>query len=69
MNKLHDALNASGLPDKEYGTHSFRRGGASYAFQAGIPLELIKILGDWKSNIISVISHCSTHALPENSAC
>ena len=52
MNKLRDALNASGLPRKEYGTHSFRRGGASYAFQAGIPLELIKVLGDWKSNAV-----------------
>ena len=53
MNKLRDALNASGLPGKEYGTHSSTRGGASYAFQAGIPLELkIKILGDWKSNAV-----------------
>ena len=52
LNKLCDALNASGLPGKEYGTHSFRRGGASYAFQAGIPLKLIKILGDWKSNAV-----------------
>ena len=41
-----------GLPDKDYAGQSFRRGGASYAFQAGIPIELIKILGDWKSDAV-----------------
>ena len=30
--------------------HSFRRGGASHAFQAGIPGELIQICGDWASD-------------------
>ena len=30
--------------------HSFRRGGASFAFQAGIPGELIQICGDWASD-------------------
>ena len=30
--------------------HSFRRGGATWAFQAGIPGELIQICGDWASD-------------------
>ena len=30
--------------------HSFRRGGATWAFQAGIPGELIQICGDWVSD-------------------
>ena len=30
--------------------HSFRRGGATFAFQAGIPGELIQICGDWASD-------------------
>ena len=30
--------------------HSFRRGGASWAFQSGIPGELIQICGDWASD-------------------
>ena len=30
--------------------HSFRRGGASWAFQAGVPGELIQICGDWASD-------------------
>ena len=30
--------------------HSFKRGGASHAFRSGLPCELIKIYGDWKSD-------------------
>ena len=30
--------------------HSFRRGGATWAFQAGLPGELIQICGDWASD-------------------
>ncbi len=30
--------------------HSFRRGGASWAFQAGVPGELIQVCGDWSSD-------------------
>jgi len=30
--------------------HSFKRGGASHAFKAGLPCELIQIYGDWKSD-------------------
>ena len=52
MAKLRTCLNNCGLPGMEFGSHSFRRGGASLAFQAGLPLEIIKILGDWKSNAV-----------------
>ena len=52
MRKLRSILVSLGLPDKDYVGHSFRRGGASYAFQAGIPIELIKILGEWKSDAV-----------------
>jgi integrase len=30
--------------------HSFRRGGATWAFQAGVPGELIQVMGDWSSD-------------------
>jgi integrase len=30
--------------------HSFRRGGASWAFQSGVPGELIQVMGDWTSD-------------------
>ena len=34
---------------RSYSGHSFRRGGATWAFSAGIPSELIKDHGDWLS--------------------
>ena len=39
---------AAGDPDPAaYSGHSFRRGGASWAFQAGVPGEMIQVMGDW----------------------
>ena len=35
-----------------FASHSFRRGGASFAFQSGVPVELIKMLGDRKSDAV-----------------
>jgi hypothetical protein len=43
-------IEASGRDPSRFATHSFRRGGASFAFQAGVPTEVIKLLGDWKSD-------------------
>lgn len=41
----------AGIPDASGFTgHSFRRGGASWAFQAGMPGELIQMCGDWSSD-------------------
>ena len=48
LSKLREVLYAAGLNASMYVTHSFRRGGVLSAFQSGIPVELIKILGDWK---------------------
>jgi len=39
-----------GLDPKNFSPHSFRRGGATYAFQAGVPEHLIHIHGDWRSD-------------------
>ncbi len=44
-------LRLSGIQDaSSYTGHSFRRGGASWAFQAGMPGELIQVCGDWVSD-------------------
>ena len=44
-------IRLAGLPDaSSYTGHSFRRGGASWAFQAGMPGELIQVCGDWASD-------------------
>ena len=48
--RLHCFLTQLGFPAGRYSGHSFRRGGAMFAMQCGLPVELIKLQGDWKSN-------------------
>ena len=50
--KLRGLIAELGLQAGDYTSHSFRREGASFAYQAGVPIELIKVLGDWKSNAV-----------------
>ena len=54
LTKLRDHLSLIGSNPKLYAGHSFRRGGASFAYQSGVPLELIKALGDWRSDTILI---------------
>ena len=46
-----------GVPGDRYGTHSFRRGGATFALESGIPLDVISIMGDWKSDALFLYLH------------
>jgi len=39
-----------GLDPNNFSPHSFRHGGATYAFQAGVPEHLTQIHGDWRSD-------------------
>ncbi|MEW8545902.1 MAG: hypothetical protein AB2693_20460, partial [Candidatus Thiodiazotropha sp.] len=48
--KLQVCLTHIGLDSSKYSGHSLRRGGASYALKCGLPIDLIKIQGDWRSN-------------------
>ena len=41
---------AGGQSASDFSGHSFRRGGATWAFQSGMPGELIQICGDWASD-------------------
>ena len=47
---LHLCLRKLGLDPSLYSGHSFRRGGASFALQCGVPAEWIKLQGDWSSD-------------------
>lgn len=47
---LHKCLTSAGYDSKSYSGHSFRRGGASFAFSCGVPAHVIKTQGDWKSS-------------------
>ena len=48
--RLKQCLGAIGLDASRYSGHSFRRGGAQFALQCGLPVDLIKLQGDWRSN-------------------
>lgn len=46
---LKSVLQKLSLPLKLYSGHSFRRGGATHALMRGVPAEVIKEQGDWRS--------------------
>ena len=51
METFRELLDRAGIQDSSaYTGHSFRRGGASWAFQSGVPGKLIQICGDWASD-------------------
>ena len=39
-----------GLDPEKYSSHSFRRGGATWAFRSGVSPNLIQLQGDWQSD-------------------
>lgn len=49
QNKLRHLILAINLDPYCFSTHSFRRGGCSFAFKSNCPSELIQLHGDWKS--------------------
>ena len=57
MLSLRTFLSSIGLASSQYGSHSFRRGGASFALEAGIPLDVIAVMGDWKSDALYLYLH------------
>lgn len=38
--------------------HSFRRGGACWAYSSGVPVDIIRQLGDWRSNAYTAYTLC-----------
>ncbi len=48
--RIHSCLQLGGLDPSPFGTHSFRRGGATFAYQVGLSAQDIRLLGDWKSD-------------------
>lgn len=57
MEFLKQSLLRLGIPAVQYGSHSFRRGGASFALESGVPLDVISIMGDWKSDSLFLYLH------------
>lgn len=49
---LRQCLSNLGLEPSKFSGHSLRRGGVSFAMQCGLPLEWVKMQGDWSSNAV-----------------
>jgi hypothetical protein len=47
---MHKLIKEIGEDPKQYSSHSFRRGGATWTFSSNIPSELIQLYGDWSSD-------------------
>ena len=47
---LRAALERAGYPAHLFSSHSFRRGGTTFSFLCGVPSELMKLLGGWRSD-------------------
>ena len=50
--RLKALISLSGLSTSDFNSHSLRRSGASHLLAAQVPLETIKILGDWRSDCV-----------------
>ncbi len=48
--RLKDLVAVCGEDPRLFGSHSFRRGSATWAMCCGVPGEVVKLWGDWKSN-------------------
>ena len=48
--KIKSLMAKTGRAPELYSSHSFRRGGCSWAFKSGVPMDLIQQHGDWLSD-------------------
>ncbi|VDI43592.1 Hypothetical predicted protein [Mytilus galloprovincialis] len=47
---IKEFISKIGRNPRLFSTHSFRRGGATFAFESKVPAELIQVHGDWASD-------------------
>lgn len=67
QDKLRVCLKHAGYNEKMFSSHSLRRGGCTFCFQAGVPDFLIKVIGDWKSDIYQ--NYCQVLLVTRTKAC
>lgn len=58
QNQLKELISKVNLNPASFSSHSFRRGGATWAFKAQVPSDLIQIHGDWASDAYKVYLEC-----------
>jgi len=50
VNHLRKFIHLRGYQSHRYSGHSFRKGGCTFAASCGVPAELLKVHGDWRSS-------------------
>ena len=50
QSQLKLSLDQIGMDSSLFSSHSYHRGGCTFAFLSGVPTEIIKVLGNWKSD-------------------
>ena len=51
QDKLRKTLELCGVEDSSsYSSHSFRRGGTTFNFLCGVPIPILKLMGNWSSD-------------------
>ena len=50
QSKLRELISKLQINPDMYSSHSFRRGGSTWAFESGVPSDLIQFQGDWRSD-------------------
>ena len=76
LTRMRSCLSSLGVDVSGFSGHSFRRGGASFAMECGVPCELIQAQGDWRSDAYRSYLHPSlgyrqrvAHTLGEAVSC
>ena len=66
--QLNTIFQEAGLNAKDYNTHSFRKGAATSAREAGISYSSVQMLGRWKSDACEVYIHIPREELAKFSS-
>ena len=59
---VKDVMRAAGQPPQLFGAHSLRIGGATAALAAGVPPQLIRLMGRWSSDVYEVYCRISAQS-------
>ncbi|VDI17419.1 Hypothetical predicted protein, partial [Mytilus galloprovincialis] len=53
---IKEFISKIGRNPRQFSTYSFRRGGATFAFESKVPAELIQVRGDWASDAYKIFN-------------
>ena len=65
VKKLRSLLSRAGYQPDKFSGHSFRRGGATLAFQRGLSITEVKQRGDWASSAVENYIFVSTEQIKQ----